>query len=317
MKSWKTSIFLLFFISSIIYIAPLLVSASSGDGVQVLVPSDGKFQQGTVDLLRVFLVDKLILQDQDPWGYTSIQMAISDNGYGYDIVNTTQFMSTDLTPYKVIILAGQQPPSYYTAIGSDPILSKLSQFVESGGVLLAHTAAYWVDEPPTLDLPGAPGLGIVSEDSVYVEDVSVSDPSHPIMDGLFGVVNDTNMDGWHVSAHGHFYNLPWNAQIIMVEGPTANHPGNATYVQWSYGRGIVVATRSPLEWGYNKGGVDDMRPLQNEIAFAQAYQSEMPVGGTILNSGASVPPLNINLAYVLVIAISIATGAVLLGRRRT
>jgi hypothetical protein len=285
----------------------LSVFASSLDGVLptgVQPPSVGGFQEG--------LLDKLILQDQAPWGTSSNQLAISDNGFSYTVVDTATFPTVDLSPYKVIILAGQQKPAYYAAINSDPIRSILSNFVLKGGVLLVHMAAMQtpLDEPASLNLPGATSLGIEWDGT---NDVSVADPGHPIMDGPWGVVTDTNMDIWSASSHGHFTNLPYNTLTIMVEGPISSNPGKPTYVQWRFGDGIVVATRSPLEFGYTYLGTDNsMRPLRNEIAFAQAYKPIKPVGGELV--ALSPLPLSSMIALTIIVGASIAAGVTL--RRR-
>ncbi len=168
-------------------------------------------------------------------------------------------------------------------------------------------AFYTGSEPATLNLPGAPSLGIAPN---LTEDVSVVDVSSPIMNGPWGVVNDTNMDNWFWSSHGYFTNLPSNATVIMVEGPTAPYPGAPTYVQWRFGSGIVVATRSPMEWGYAIGTTDSMRPLRNEIAFAQAFNRQ--VGGELVAQ--STLPLSNLIALTVVTLASIAVGVTI--RRR-
>ena len=285
----------------LISISPLAVFASSIDGVWPpgVQPTQAGRIQGTG------LLDKLILQDIPPWGTSSNELAIADNGYSYTIVSTATFPTTNLSPYKVIILAGSQKAAYYVAISSDPIKSILSNFVYNGGVLIAHMVSMW--EPlPTINLPGAPGLVPVFNP---IEDVSVADPSHPIINGPWGWVTDTNIDNWLWSSHGYFTNLPSNAIIIMVEGPTAPNPGAPTYAQWSYGYGIVIATRSPLEWGYGYVGGDGMTPLRNEIAFAQSHS---PVGGELVAQSAL--PLS-NLIAVAIVAVAFIGAGVTVRRR--
>ena len=260
-------------------------------------PPVGGLQEGPLD--------KLILQDQAPWTFSSNQLAITDNGFSYTVVDTATFPTVNLSPYKVIILAGQQSPAYYAAISSDPIKSILHDFVYDGGVLLVHMAALFSNEPATLNLPGAPSLGIVTD--ATTNDVSVAFPGHPIMNGPWGVVTDTNMDIWGASSHGHFTNLPYNTLTIMVEGPISSNPGKPTYVQWKFGDGIVVATRSPLEFGYTYLGTDNsMRPLRNEIAFAQAYKPLKPVGGELV--APSTLPLSSMIALAIVSVAIIAAG---------
>lgn len=306
----------LLLLSTVLMIASIFInplSATAESSISQPLEGESPTSQGVP---AQGLVDKLILQNRPPWGYASNENAIVDNGFGFAVVDTTTFPGTDLSQFKVIILAGAQNSTYYAAIGSDPIRSKLASFVGDGGVLLAHMAAQSQgDEPVTIDLPGAPGLGVGVVPLHPFQDVSVADPTHPIMNGPFGTVTDANMDNWNWTSHGHFTNLPIYAHLIMVEGPTAPHPGQPTYVSWRYKRGIVVATRSPLEWGYGYvGGANGKRPLQNEIAFAQAYiPPESIVGGTII----SLNMLELLAPLIGIVAmIASATGVALITKRR-
>jgi len=57
----------------------------------------------------------LIIQDQFPWGYDSIQQVLSLHGIAFDQVDSSQMATINLTPYSLVVIPSVQPNSFYLA----------------------------------------------------------------------------------------------------------------------------------------------------------------------------------------------------------
>ncbi|NOZ31213.1 MAG: hypothetical protein GXO68_04610, partial [Crenarchaeota archaeon] len=217
----------------------------------------------------------LIVKDVDPWGNPSNEQALTQLGYAYDVVNSTQFLTTDLAPYDVIIIASDQPTSFYNTMASPTAIQKLKNFVGRGGVLLAHmtdqgwSGGLWT----TSFLPGAPNLTHVS---TYLNDLTVVAPTHPVI--VNSNTTNTSIDGWGYSAHGYFQNLPANS-IIIIGGAT-NPLAQPVYVQWKYKAGTVIATMMTLEYAYSRNLGTGKQLLLAEITYAKSLAT-FTVGGQL------------------------------------
>jgi len=220
--------------------------------------------------------DKLIIMDVNPWTLTSLQDALSYLGYSYDIVGSSDLPNVNLKDYKVVIIASDQPDSFYDNMVANKML--LEEYVSGGGILVAHmcdmgwSGGFW-EEP---FLPCAPNL---SHETEYMENLSIVDPTHPIISGPHGTLTNDNIDNWHYSSHGYFTNLPANAKILI--GAADNPTGKPVYVWWTCGRGAVFATMMTVEWAYYRDY--NKMLLLNEITHAQTFKP-LPVGGIIVSS---------------------------------
>lgn len=220
--------------------------------------------------------DKLIIKDVDPWGTTSLEDALNYLGYSYDIVTSSGLPSVNLKNYKVVIIASDQPDSFYDNMVANKAL--IEEYVMNGGILIAHmcdmgwSMGFWEES----FLPGAISLSHITD---YVENLSVVDPTHPIINGPYGILTDENLDEWGHSSHGYFTNLPANARILI--GVADDPIGKPVYIWWIHGRGAVFATMQTVEWGY--GIKYQIILLLNEIVHAQTLT--LPVGGVIISTG--------------------------------
>jgi hypothetical protein len=101
--------------------------------------------------------------------------------------------------------------------------------------------------------------GGLSKTSVYLQNVSINLPLHPILNNPF-LVEDVELDGWLYSAHGYFHEYPTGAKKILLY-PVANEP---VMLEFMYGSGFIVATMQTIEWNENKNLT---RILENMILY--------------------------------------------------
>ncbi|MEM3174277.1 MAG: hypothetical protein QXU02_05235, partial [Candidatus Bathyarchaeia archaeon] len=74
--------------------------------------------------------------DVNPWDTTSLEDALSYLGYSYDIVGSSDLPNVNLKDYKVVIIASDQPDSFYDNMVANKML--LEEYVSGGGILVAH-----------------------------------------------------------------------------------------------------------------------------------------------------------------------------------
>lgn len=251
--------------------------------------------------------DKLIVMDVNPWGLTSLQDALDSLGYSYDIVSSSDLPNVNLKDYKVVIITSHQPDSFYNNMVANKML--LEEYVSSGGILAAHMCDTQSDFWEESFLPGAPNL---SHETELINDLSIVDPSHPIISGPHGTLTNDNIDNWGYSSHGYFTNLPADAKILI--GAADNSTGKSVYVWWTYGRGAVFATMMTVEWAYGKDY--NKMLLLNEMTHAQTFKPAPPVGGIIIASTTDIPAqitlTSYTLLQVLIVAATTITAMIML-----
>jgi len=220
----------------------------------------------------------LVIEDIIPW-YTgswpcdtdAVPAALNTLGKTYDLIHSDHLAITDLTAYKIVILASTQDRSTYVNI--DAHIDKINAFVSGGGIYVCHACDYgW-------GYPGAwsdwSGLQIMPEGVTHVAGyytmyIHITNLLSPIVAGL----NDAYFAGWGYSAHGYFTNVPAGADTVMV-----TYSDLPTYIVYSYGSGKVLATMQTVEWGWGGvyGWVGGFRKefLLNEISYAQTLAAEV------------------------------------------
>jgi hypothetical protein len=207
--------------------------------------------------------DKLIIQDNNPWGVTANQDCVNEEGYYYQITNSSQLMVTDLSEYGLVIISGDQSEAFYDTMIKVENQVKFREYVSNGGVLIMGADLGWAGGRWDMSfLPGAPDLGHIS---ACYDDMTVVDPNHPIVTGPYGVLTDAEIDGWYCSSHGYFTDIPDNAHVII--GEASNPTGHPTLIEWNYGKGKVIASMHTTEWGYAEKNKKVM--LRNLVAYAQ------------------------------------------------
>lgn len=187
----------------------------------------------------------LLIQDFWPWSHDSNRLAIIDVGKTYGVINSNSLAGTDLTLYKIVMIASDQPTSYYVNI--DANIAKIEAFVHGGGVYIAHAAdmGWHVGNWAGYDImPGG-----VTHVTILRNDIQVAYPASPVVNGPYGVLNAAYFANWGASTHGWFTNVPPMAQIVMTTAST-----KPTYIVFNYGSGRVQATMQTIEWGYKPNG---------------------------------------------------------------
>jgi hypothetical protein len=211
----------------------------------------------------------LLIQDYYPWMRNSNEQVLQEFGIAYDRINSSQLGEWDLSGYKFIMYASDQPTSYYYNIYYN--LGKISAYVENGGLLIAHCCDWGWNGGDWYYITILPGN--LPHSSVYTlyQRIYIEDPSHPVVDGL----TNAALSYWNYSTHGYFPSFPDNSQIIT----TINYYGlpRPTYIEYPYGNGKVLATMQTVEWGYGDWGtynwfVNAPELLRNEMRYALAYQ---------------------------------------------
>jgi subtilisin family serine protease len=202
--------------------------ATAPDGIQP-VESETMFTAGATALL---------VQDYLPWGKIANEQILSANGIAFDRINTEDFPNTDLTRYRQVIVASDQPTAFYSRLAAQK--HQVIDYVEKGGVLEYHAAAGGVNRGNSsqFTLPG--GMRTVKGISITNR---VLLPTHPLM------ANVTNPISGFEASFVHFTAVPSESILIAA----SNRSGFPTLLEYPYGRGWIVAGGLTFEVGYALG----------------------------------------------------------------
>ncbi|RLE50310.1 MAG: hypothetical protein DRJ21_01785 [Candidatus Methanomethylicota archaeon] len=215
----------------------------------------------------------LIIKDVEPWFIgahgPAIEAVLNELGKTYDIINSGQLRSVDLSKYKIIIVASDQYTSTYNNLIANK--EKLAEFVYNGGILIAHACDHGWHEGVWIESWLPLGVTKVNE---YTNTLSIIDSRNPIINGTphGGKITDEGLDEWCFSTHGYFTNLPPGTRKII--GISPNPEEKPTYIIYSYGSGFVLATMQTIEWAWSGGqeywglGEEQKNLLRNEIEYA-------------------------------------------------
>jgi hypothetical protein len=196
----------------------------------------------------------LLIQDNAPWNNDTNPSTLTAIGIPFDQVGSSTLATMtagDLAAYTFVIYASDQVQSYYTNVAAN--VGKIQSYVQGGGILIAHSAAWgWQGSswsPPYI-LPGLGGDGInpIGAVNSYSNAVSVPNPLANPVNGPYGTVTVASLQGWNYSTHGYFTNAPTGAQIIVDLNNDPNYP---VYMDYFLGTGEVRATMMTVEWGQN------------------------------------------------------------------
>lgn len=195
----------------------------------------------------------LLVEDVAPWGRLTDEAVLDSLGIPYDRVPSTQFGTTDLTAYSLVILPADQIDAYYVRMGSHR--SKLASWVEGGGVLEAHLAAWGSNngEGSLMQIPG----GASARNSAELQN-QVEIPGHPLVEGVTASFSGT------FASMGTLTGVPEDALVL-----TRDRTGASTLVLYRLGSGLVVAGTHPYEYGFNVDQASG-RLLRNLVTFALA-----------------------------------------------
>jgi hypothetical protein len=204
----------------------------------------------------------LLIQDVVPWHTNSNALALSDLGIPYDVIKSSDIGTTDLSKYKFVMYASDQPTSYYKNVSAN--IGAIEEFVDHGGFLIGHCCDQgWHGGDWAAGLKILPGSAIIGHKNDYRQDINIIHPNDCVAQGL----TDGQVSNWNLATHGYFTNLPAGATVVMVTGSDL-----PTHIAYNYGEGKVIATMQTVEWGYAIRDQPDL--LYNEIRCANLYRIE-------------------------------------------
>jgi subtilisin family serine protease len=212
----------------------------------------------------------LIIQDVLPWDSDAIREIITENSIDYDVIISSAISSTNLSDYKVVIVASDQYTSTYSNIAAN--YDKICDYVNHGGILEFHAGGWgWNGgDPSIVQLPGNVHIISSSSSTNYIIELD-----HEI---VHNVPNPFYGSG---ASHAAFTDIPDNAiHIVRDEYNMTN------LIEYQYGRGVVVAGGQTFEYGYDHGESAGII-LQNMILYTYnismwpAWISVNPDSGTV------------------------------------
>ena len=212
----------------------------------------------------------LIIQDQYPWDYDSIQHVLEAHDIGYEQVGSSQIPTVTLSLYDLVIIPSNQPNSFYTIWNAN--LAKFEDYVNAGGALWLSTCAFSATTPEPL----MPGGVINSTDLDWHNDIVA--PAHPWVAGVPSLISGD------YASHDSFTNL-LPGSIVVAQAQTSHNP---TLVDYTLGNGRILITGQTLEitWALRWDGAPI---LENSLLdmYLWAYTtdipwlSESPITGTL------------------------------------
>jgi len=152
-------------------------------------------------------------------------------GYGFDVGRSRAMKTTDLSGYRVVVIPGAQWETHYYQDFADAS-AVFSQYVQAGGTLLVEMNGA---EREGMTLPG----GATMVDHPSFNNLIVM-PNHPALAPFLGKPVITA----DLASHGYLKDVPQGALVLMVEmtpNPVTADAGKPTFVEYSYGKGRVIA----------------------------------------------------------------------------
>ncbi|HZN04081.1 MAG TPA: choice-of-anchor D domain-containing protein, partial [Candidatus Polarisedimenticolia bacterium] len=171
----------------------------------------------------------LLVQDVQPDGRNANEWLLSSQRLSYDTIRSTQIAATDLPAYRLVILAGGQPSSYYAALAARQ--AQIDAYVASGGCLEYHAwSPVWAGEPSPFVLPGGG-----TTHSLQATFNTLLEPHHPLAAGI-------QAPAFLAGSRAYVTGLPPTAVRIAEAGP-----GRTTLAVSGLGRGSVIVATTILE----------------------------------------------------------------------
>jgi hypothetical protein len=153
--------------------------------------------------------------------------------------------------------------------------SQFTSWVAAGGALIIHD---WFGNSTSL-LPGMHVTPISGTGS----NVDVVDPASPVVNGPFGTLTNTNMDGGNSSVHGAvgIASLTSNDPLVSDIHAILNNgtAGQIAEFSYRYGQGLIIYAFMPTDAysgssPFQTGGTAGLNMLaKNEIAFAASFDA--------------------------------------------
>jgi hypothetical protein len=180
-----------------------------------------------------------LFKNVDPWGSTANEIILKRYGIPYDIYNSTDIGTVDLSKYAKVIISSDQNQVFYDAVNASR--TWFEDYAENGGVLEIHAASSgwnggnWID-----DLPGN-----ITYTSSSQNIINIVMKHHPLV-RTPNNITDPELDNWGTSVHGYFTAYPSETIVILRESSSTN----PAYIEVPFGSGVILASSQTLEYGY-------------------------------------------------------------------
>jgi subtilisin family serine protease len=215
----------------------------------------------------------LVFMDYYPWGSDALLQLLNANQITYDLANSSQMGSIDLSAYEVVFISSDQPQYFYDNYNANT--TRFAEYVEMGGFLWVGAAAWGWNGGSFQggQLPG--GVTVWPNFESYND---VEDNLHPVVQGVDDPFWGTD------ASHAYFQNLPDDVTVIA----DGYYTGLPTLIEYDYYAGKVLAFGQTLEYSYMYGYAGG-RILSNSVPYAYDFEpvidipwlSEEPTSGTV------------------------------------
>ena len=196
-----------------------------------------------------------VFMDALPWDSEALFAVLDMNGVAYAQYGSGDMGSVDLTAYRIVIVASDQPQGFYDAYRDNA--EAFDSYVDLGGLLWYGAASQgWNggDNGGT-ELPG----GAIVLSGVFEELNDVVQPAHPVM------ANVPNPFSGSATSHSAFEGV--DDEWIIATGTGSGLP---TLIEYDYGAGRVIAFGQTLEYGWN-AGEDAGTILDNAVPYVLTF----------------------------------------------
>ena len=177
--------------------------------------------------------DILIIQDNNPWGYSYWLDHLAALGYSYDMADSSDIATVTLTDYDLVIVPSQQPTVFNVEMNAQ--MQRFEDYLDTGGKLILMLATYAAYTPIEALPYGA--WQECNGTTSRIGGVNL-DPTHPIMVGVAPTVKN-------MSSHGllHDYGTADLLTSSLVD------PSEITSYFYTAGIGGEYVSSLSLEWG--------------------------------------------------------------------
>jgi len=178
----------------------------------------------------------------------------------------------------------------------------LATFVGNGGILFFHDRFVSpVEDVATTGHPVLPGSGSIDFVRSFILDADIDFvTSSGIDNGVFGILNNTSLDGGTSSTHGYVTasTLPGGAVVYMSNGNAAQAVG----FSYGYGAGTVYYSTIPLDYYLDGDGPAEVQQNMAQVYYPNLLSanefggggvSQIPEPGTSAMLGAGILALGL------------------------
>jgi hypothetical protein len=182
--------------------------------------------------------DVLVLQDNDPWGFSYWFDQLSAYGLNSTVLDSTLVATAPLEDFDLVIVPSQQDGTFNDTINNN--MDRFEDYVIGGGNLILMLST-WTAYTPY----GEPPFGAEGYHDAYASYSYNVAPSHPLMAGVPATSNTT------YASHGRIENYG-SAEVL-----TTNEDNDVTSIFLQLGCGAAFVSYLTMEWS----GSYDVQPI--------------------------------------------------------